>query len=314
MSDIYRIELFFEKVQCFIPLFHAPNFRKRFRVHDPDETRYCSLTIEEALILNGMLALSARLSYSPYFGETAPKARAKVFGSKAKALYDETLRMDKLEQSSLTLLQGCILLSFYQQTSLPTTQSWLLIGTCCRLAIDLGLNTLDEDIICLGPAYNINSVTCEEWSRQEERRRTWWLVWELDVFASTISRRPHGLDNSQIHVLLPVSDKYWFLDSPVLSTSIKSDSFQAWDSLSGYPNQDERAWFLLSTFLMATAHDLYLRWTTTAEDLKSFESTLDCFNLLLPTNFHLSSGCLVFSENNFANCNWVISTIFMLHT
>ena len=306
--------MFFERVQCFIPLFHAPNFRKRFKVHGSDKTRYCELTIEDALILNGMLALSARFISSPYFGETPPKARAKIFGSKAKALYNETLGMDKLEQSSLSLLQGCILLSFYQQTSLPTTQSWLLIGTCCRLAMDLGLNTLDEDIISSGLTYTTNSVTPEEWSQREEQRRAWWLVWELDVFASTISRRPHGIDRSQMHVLLPVSDKYWFSDTPIPSTPVKADPFQAWDSLSGCPNQDERVWFLLSTFLMATAHDLSSRRTTTAQDLMNFESTLDCFNLLLPTNFHLSSGCLVFSESNFANCNWVISTIFMLHT
>jgi len=117
-----------------------------------------------------------------------------------------------------------------------------------------------------------------------------------------------------MYVLLPVSDKYWFSDTPIPSTSIKADPFQAWDSLSGCPNQDERVWFLLSTFLMATAHDLSSRWVTTASDLMNFESTLDCFNLLLPTNFHLSSRCLVFSESNFANCNWVISTIVMLHT
>ena len=261
-----------------------------------------------------MLALSARFSSSHFFEETPPKARAKLFGSKAKALFDEALRMDKLEESSLSLLQGCILLSFYQQTSLPTTQSWLLIGTCCRLAMDLGLNTLDEEIISSRTTDNINRLDIEEWSRREEQRRAWWLVWELDVFASTISRRPHGIDSSQMHVLLPVSDRCWFSDTSVPSTAIKADPFQAWDTLSGCPNQDERAWFLLSTFLMATAHDLSSRWTTTPQDLINFECTLDCFNLLLPPSFHLSSGSLVFNENNFANCNWAISTILMLHT
>jgi hypothetical protein len=261
-----------------------------------------------------MFALSARFLSSSYFGDLPPKARAKVFGGKAKALYTEILQQDKLEQSSLSLLQGCIILSFYQQTSLPTTESWLLVGTCCRLAIDLGLDVIDEDVISSGPMYDANAITLEEWKRREEQRRAWWLVWELDIFASTISMRPYALDRNQMHVLLPVSDKHWFSNTPIASMPLRADTFQAWGSLDSCPNQDERVWFLLSTFLMATAHDLSLGRTTTTQDLIDFQSTLDCLNLSLPMNFYLSSGSLVFSESNFASCNWVISTIFMLHT
>lgn len=261
-----------------------------------------------------MFALSARFLSSSYFGDLPPKARARLFGCKAKALYTEILQRSILEQSSLSLLQGCILLSFYQLTSLPTTESWLLVGTCCRLAIDLGLDVIDEDVISSGLIYDTNALTLEEWKAREEQRRAWWLVWELDIFASTISKRPYAIDRNQMHVLLPVSDKHWFSNRPVASMPLKADTFQAWGSLDGCPNQDERVWFLLSTFLMATAHDLSLRRTTTTQELIDFQSTLDCFNLSLPMNFYLSSGDLIFTESNFASCNWVISTVFMLHT
>jgi hypothetical protein len=245
----------------------------------------------------------------------SPKARAKMFGCKAKVLYTEILQRDELEQSNLSFLQGCILLSFYQQTSLPTTESWLLIGTCCRLAIDLGLDVIDEDVISSGLLCTTTAITPEEWSKREEQRRAWWLVWELDVFASTLSKRPYGIDRNQMHVLLPVSDKYWFSNTPIISMPIKADVFQAWGSLDCCLNQDERIWFLLTTFLMATAHDLSTRRrTTTTQDLIDFQHTLDCFNLTLPTNFYPSSGSLILTESNFASCNWVISTVFMLKT
>jgi hypothetical protein len=303
--------LFFEKVATFIPLFHAPSFRRKYRVHDTSIDRYAELDAEDVLILNAMFALSARFSAHSYFGDTPAKGRGSVFSAIAKALYEDALRLDKLEQCTLPLLQGCILLAFYQQTSRPTTQSWLLIGMCCRIAFDLGLNKLDEDILLSPHAASWESA--EEWSQQEEQRRAWWLVWELDVFSSTIQRRPHAIDKSQIHVLLPVSDSHWFANSPVDSAAILPDPVDSWKSLSGCPNQDERAWFLVSSFLMATAHDLSQRDDTRVEKA-SFASTLDCFSLLLPPSFHLSSRSLTFTEGNIASCNWIISTIFMLHT
>lgn len=66
------------------------------------------------------------------------------------------------------LYPTCVLLSDYQTTR-PTTQSWILIGMCCRIAFDLGLNRLDEDNVSALNAPQWSSET--EWSRREEQRR-----------------------------------------------------------------------------------------------------------------------------------------------
>lgn len=259
-----------------------------------------------------MFALSARFSTSPFFADTSPKVRGSVFSAMAQKIYEDAVRLNEIENCTFSLLQGCILLAFYYQTSRPSTTSWMLIGTCCRIAIELGLNKLDESIIFAPQDAQWTSIM--EWSQKEEKRRAWWLVWELDVFSSTILRRPHTIDKSQMQVLLPVSDANWLANNPVASAAFPSDPLSAWGTLNDTPNQDERAWFLVSSYLMATAHDISQRHDTCIQDRANFAATLDCFSLLLPSSFHLSSGSLTFNERNFSSSNWIISTVFMLNT
>jgi hypothetical protein len=282
-------------------------------VHDTtDYSRYHNLDIESALILNSILALSARFSTSPYFAGTPPKERGRAFARTAKFIYEEAMKLDDPAKPTLQLLQGCILLAFYHQLCGATAQSWVLVGTCCRLAYDLGLNNVDEDL--LGVSHDAQWVSAEDWSQREERRRAWWLVWELDMFASTILRRPHTIDKTQINVLLPVSDAQWFSGVPLASNFLIPDTFNIWKTLQGSPNQEVRAWFLLSSILMATAHDLTQRHQTTTEDIEEFASTLTCFDLLLPSEYHLNSSELTFDSTNFGSSNWIIEIALMMHT
>jgi hypothetical protein len=309
-----RIDLFFKRIHGFIPMLHEHNFRKKYCVRDAETERYSDLVAEDALTITAMMALSARFSSNDFFGQTSPKERGEPFAIQARSLYDEALRLEKLDECSLGLLQGCVLLAFYQQTSKPTTQSWLLIGTCCRLAVDLGLNNVDKDMTQNKDLSPSDEEPTVPWSSREEKRRLWWLIWELDIFAATILRRPHMLEKDQMNVLLPVSDESWHSGRPTESAFMQTNVLHTWKTLSTSPNQDERAWLLVTTCLMAKAHDLSLHPRTTLQELLDFELTLNCFALLLPGQFHLDPCPPVFNESNFASQNWIIATIFMLHT
>jgi hypothetical protein len=308
-----RIDLFFERLTGFVLLLHYPSFVSRHKVHDAtDSTKYQNLDLEDALILNALLALSARFSESPYFANALPKERGRPFASTAKSIYQDAMKLDEPAKPSLRLLQGCILLAFYHQLCGATAQSWVLIGACCRLAYDLGLNNIDKDL--LGVHHDAQWTSAEEWILREEQRRAWWLVWELDMFASTIMRRPHTIDKSQINVLLPVSDAQWFSGVPLASNFLIPDPFKIWKSLQDCPNQDVRAWFLVISILMATAHDLTQRHQTSAEDIEEFSASLTCFELLLPSRYHLGSKHILFHPENFGSSNWIVSLALMLHT
>ena len=259
------------------------------------------------------MALSARYSNSHYFGSTIAKDRGKVFAQKATALYAEIIRSDAIDESSLTFLHGCILLAYYMQTYEITTRGWLLIGTCCRLGVELGLDQTDAEATIVTSASTTHGEDAAiEWSLKEEKRRAWWLVWELDVFTATILRRSRGISKNQMNVLLPVSDSFWFADTPTRSVFLQSDLLHIWQTLENFSAADERAWFLVTSSLMAVAANLSTS-SASSQDVLNFESTLNCFALLLPEVFHLDFLRTPFDENNFAANNWVFLTVFMLH-
>jgi len=156
-----------------------------------------------------------------YFVNTAAKERGAPFAAQAKSFYIDLIGSDKPERSSLCFLQGCIVLAYYEETRGPSFESWLSKGVCSRLASELGLDKIDEDLIVVDPMSQWNSAS--EWVEREEKRHAWWLVWELDVFASTVLNRPRAINKSQIHVLLPVSDAQWFANCPLSSTFLIPD-------------------------------------------------------------------------------------------
>lgn len=310
MLTKWRIDLFFEKIAGFTHLVHPGRFRARFHSQHNADISACQLSIQEALLVYSMMALSARFSNAPEFSAIPAHQRGSLFATHASRLYQEATRLEELDAPcSLLLLQGCILLAIYQITCRPSTKSWVTIGTGCRLALELGLNRIDADILSESDEV---SLTPDEWSKREEQRRAWWLIWELDVFSSTVLRRPYSLDRAQMWVLLPVSDSNWEQNLQVESKPIIADASRAWESLRDSENQDGRAWFLVCTFLMATAHDMSQRPTTREDERREFGATLDCFSLLLPQAFELRR--LRFDEDNCSSSNWVIALYFMLQT
>jgi hypothetical protein len=240
----------------------------------------------------------------------APYARGQIFAAKARTLYDAAFSHDGHWQPSLALLQGCILLSFHEQTSRPSTSSWFLIGSSVRLALVLGLNNTDAE----QDEPQVAQKTPDEWVITEEKRRAWWAVWELDVFSSTILRRPYCVDKEHMAVLLPIPDTEWFADTSVPSTMINTNTARIWETLHDHLHLGARAWFLISTFLMARANDFLLHTNTTLEEIDTFEATLNLFMLLLPPEYDLTPAGFPFNERNFASYNWIISMIVMLHT
>jgi Fungal specific transcription factor domain len=304
-----RIDAFFTNISSWVPLFHRPNFYNKYDVHGVNLDRYQNLQLEDCLVISGICALAARFSTSTYF-DIAPKSRAEPFLRRATELYQDAIKSDRVTCPNLSLLQGLLLLGWFHQVCGSSDRCWVLIGVCCRLAYDLGLNNTDQDILESKTSAQWSST--EEWSKREERRRAWWFLWELDMFSSTVLHLPHTIEKTQIDVLLPVSDIIWFTDSPVASVPIMTDPIYVWKSLKDSPNQNEKAWFIVSVFLRAVAHDLTRKRETRAQAISDFQSSLICFAILLPKEFDLQENLINFDDNNFGACNWIISTQMMI--
>lgn len=252
-----------------------------------------------------MFALSARFSSSDVFRDRGRTTRGEPFARRAELLLEQH-NSSATGQSSLRILQGCVLLACYRLSSGITSRAWVLTGLCSRMAYELGLHELDREPIS-GDMGSSQYVT--EWVDREEKRRTWWCCYELDHLASTLTCRPYGLDRQRADILLPVSDKYWYAGVPVASTSLSQDPLVAWKSLVDCPNQSERAWYLVNLHLVRLGHEVRQLDTARAQkDCQDFKTAVKYFSLALPPSFDVCSGL----SHSGSEAGWVISTHIML--
>ncbi|EXJ70573.1 uncharacterized protein A1O5_06643 [Cladophialophora psammophila CBS 110553] len=302
----HLLQLYFEKIQPWLPLFHRPKFEEQFAgklCHSDLATS--SSSPESAFVLNAMFALSARYSTSDHFSGLVPITRGKSFLRQAEAIL-EAHNSNETSGPSLRILQGCIMLACYHLSSGITPRAWLLTGMCSRLAYELGLHRLDRESTKASSCSP--EVSSNKWIDNEEKRRAWWSAWELDNFASTISRRPYGFDRDSADIFLPVSDKDWFSGNRVASASLAYEPLAAWQSLVDCPNQSEHAWYLVSLHFIRLGHELQQASHLTRKNLNDFETAVRYFSLALPPSFDNVEG--VFGSE--PSSGWITCTHILL--
>lgn len=147
------------------------------------------------------------------------------------------------------LLQAGVLVTFYQLTLSVRSRSWKKLGDCIRYSYDMNLHIVDANY---DPSAftDRSTINMQRWSLLEERRRAWWAVWEMDVFASTIRRLPTAIDGSQNLTLLPVPDSCWFNDVYQESCFLTEDCSLRWKRLTDSGNPSAKAWFIVMNSLM----------------------------------------------------------------
>lgn len=309
---IHLIKVFFDRIQCWLPLLHKPSFLTFYMNRlQCGKNSLDSLAVDERLLLCCMFALSARYSNSAEFADIHPTLRGNRFSAMARVLYDQARN---LQPPSITLLQGCILLSFCQYTSEFSSHGWIVVGVCVRLAYELGLSDIDDDDDDNGDSDSDSQMaTSFTTLEKEERRRAWWLVWELDTFGSTVSRRPYAIDRRRMKVMLPISDEAWFSGRATSSSRLNTRPGESWKSLKGDENQDARAWFLVANHLMACTHEhMHHRRGTLENDKVILENEVSCFRLSLPSKLQLGSAQLHTDAGPSTQYNWIIGIHLML--
>lgn len=298
------VNLYFDKIQAWLPLLHRPNFFTKYMVDGSfQKDRLLEVSLEEGLLLHGIFALAARHSNNEYYEGLPPPNRGDNFAERAIQYYGK-LRLFNSE-TTLEYLQGCILLAFYLYTAGPSHQAWILTGVCVRLAYDLDLCCMDEE-------GSNGETTSTEWPTEEERRRAFWLVWEIDTFASILSMRPRGLNSQRIVVRLPASDEAWFSNHSCESPVVPLDPTKAWKVLLDSPNKDERAWFLVANYLMALAYEAASGQQKSQREHSDLASSITYFSLAVSQRYGLETNPPAFGGQTFAKANWIIGTHLML--
>lgn len=292
---------------------HQSLFYERFTQLEGQTRRLANkmeISQDAAFMIEGIFALTARFSEAAFFHSSPVLDRGHVFANEAAVIKDSILKT--IEEPTLEFVKGCTILAFYYVASGRLTAGSLLTSVCVRFAYDLGLDKVDEDQLLDDMTYGGEGLGYSSaWVRKEELRRLWWCIWDLDTFVATLSRQPYGIERGGMKVFLPVSDQQWFSGVPMRSSLLDHEPLNLWRSLQGSPNQNPRAWYLVSNYLMSCIAVAGRKQSQVSSVKKAeLESALCCLKLAFPASFQLRS--LYLDDKTAIDGNWIISTHLMI--
>ena len=304
------VKQFFSHVHFYVPLLHRDKFnRAHHHILCSTAETLCDLPWETAFLLCSIFALSARFSTSEELADEQPIRRGDRFACQAAQLLEHSSNQLDHSRPSMSFLQAMILLTFFTAQSGPSRQAWLRSGTCIRLAYELELHVSDADII--SGEVDLHSLSCEEYSLREERRRAWWVIWDIDTFLSFMALRPSTAGHHKMQVLLPVPDEIWLTGKIVSSTYLEPENAMPWRRLSDSPTQSAWAWFLASTTLARQVTDIMLSPSPSEEVLEEVEAKLTCYTLALPESFRIDLNVVRLNSEQAQGMQWIISSLLL---
>ncbi|KAM5357120.1 hypothetical protein ACJZ2D_016592 [Fusarium nematophilum] len=236
------IDLYFDCMTSF-SIFHQPSFGAKIQ---------SIKNIKQLIALfASMFSFSARF----YHNEHGAKERSndsnlptcEVFQKMALRFVDQSLDECEDEIPPLCLLQALSLCTFNHLIRGVKGKAWRLIGTCVRVAYEHRLHLIDYKMVVDTPT---TEPDLKLWSAAEEKRRCWWAIWEMDVFASTIRRCPTAIDWSMNKTHLPVDDELWFRDQYCRSSFLDLKAGDRWKRLKESGNESPISWFIVMNSLM----------------------------------------------------------------
>lgn len=314
------IDLYFANMTSF-SLFRPSHFRSKILA--------ITSPMELSSLLASMFSLSVRFCqpkeaqvlYQRFPSGPTLESITDHFSKLSIQFLDESLDEHEGDVPTLCILQAMTLTTFQQLIKGARGRAWRSLGTCVRIAYELKLHLIDSDRMYqdMPPAQKPPYVWCLE----EEGRRTWWAIWEMDTFSSTVRRCPTAIDWSQNETRLPSDDDLWFRDEVHESCFLDPNPITRWKILQQCGNQSPKAWFIVVNSFMREAQELSTspravlvssvnRTGTSPREAPSFgrkplldisrglgviENALHCFCMALPQSLRYYRETLRFPSN-----------------
>ncbi|CBF75691.1 hypothetical protein AN3650.2 [Aspergillus nidulans FGSC A4] len=119
--------------------------------------------------------------------------------------YAELDQMKGLGEGILTLThcQAWLLIGSYEYKMMYFPRAWLSAGSAARLAVMLGLHRLDGEGLEVKQCLPLP----RDWTEKEERRRVFWMAFNVDRYASIGTGWPTCIDERDIMTNLPASEE-----------------------------------------------------------------------------------------------------------
>ncbi|KAF9954848.1 hypothetical protein BGZ72_004248 [Mortierella alpina] len=171
---MHLLNLYFQYMYPFAPMFIRKSFMKEFESKRPDLT--------QILLLNAIFCNACWFSDDP-----ASKQDAVKYFSRAKIILDKTYHV-----SSVSIVQALVLMSHHQFAQGNYSGGWLYTGMAIRIAHEIGLHRQD--------------ISTNMPEQDEIRRRVWWALYLCDRFGSSMLGRPLSINDEDFSVQMPSDD------------------------------------------------------------------------------------------------------------
>lgn len=100
--------------------------------------------------------------------------------------------------------QTWILIGTYEFRMIYFPRAWLSVGKAARLALMMGLNRLDG----VGLDVKQSILPPKDWAEREERRRTFWMAFCTDRYASIGTGWPLAIDEGDVSCLINANAEF----------------------------------------------------------------------------------------------------------
>lgn len=180
LLNMARHQIYFEKIHPSVPIIHRPRYLAAMNLAPSMRPPVCLRYIiwcHAACVTDKYMSLQ------------------KLFYQRAR----KYMEMDAMKGQgegmvSVSYAQCWILLSSYEFKQMSFPRAWMSCGSAARLAIMLGLHRQDSSTVdvkqTLQPA--------RDWTEKEERRRTFWMAFCQDRYASIGTGWPMAIDERDV--------------------------------------------------------------------------------------------------------------------
>ncbi|KAJ9217475.1 transcriptional regulator family: Fungal Specific TF [Paecilomyces variotii] len=233
---VHLVQVYFESVQPQFHLLYRPSVLEQLY----DGTL---ITLEHSpLLLNAMFALASKYTDDPRVhsfdaslletslssdpssssdlgagmrerwtqGRGFHQQASRIFHEKWMEFERREIETGISDEPALLLIQGTVLLSYATLTMGAIRQAHRLVSTCVQMAYDAGLDRVDYTEYLQSSNASQSHSNESDWAKSEERRHTWWCIWELDSFLGSLRCQPWMINLSSCRTRLPVDDHDWF--------------------------------------------------------------------------------------------------------
>ncbi|KAJ3549969.1 hypothetical protein NM208_g218 [Fusarium decemcellulare] len=201
MEDV--VHQYFDRIFYWIPVIHHPRFKEEVK----QERGMARLGV----ILDAMLVATLRFIDLRKYHLSAKKARY-IIEEKRNSVILSTMSVPSIEN-----LQALVILAFTTIGAGDSPKAWSIIASLTRTVEYLQLNYEEVERSkrpFVEPLSPIKKAV--DWVQEEERRRLFWNVFNLDRFCSITTGWGTSIKDDEIRRRLPANGTYWYAEIPVV--------------------------------------------------------------------------------------------------